>query len=363
MNEGKVTAIQGWPEPTTVKETQAFLGFANFYWKFIWNYSKIVEPLTKLTRKDQKFEWKKEQQKAFDLLKQKFCEAPVLGIFDPEKPIFIETDASDFAIGACINQPDEQGRLHPIAFYSRKMTPPELNYNIHDKELLAIMAAVKEWRHYLEGAKHQVVIYCDHKNLAYFTTSKELTQRQEPLTGITYNAILVIVDRLTKYAYFLPYKKSSNAEELAYTFLQIIFGNHGMPEEFVSDRDKLFTSGFWQTLTRQLGSKHKLSTTAHPQTDGQTERMNQTLEQYLRCYINYQQDNWVELLPMAQFAYNSAKNETTQESPFYANYGFEPSAYQELKPDKVLAQKGILRADQLRELHQQLNLDIQFIAY
>ncbi|KAL2005961.1 hypothetical protein VTN00DRAFT_9615 [Thermoascus crustaceus] len=146
--------------------------------KFIWNYSKIVEPLTKLTRKDQKFEWKKEQQKAFDLLKQKFCEAPVLGIFDPEKPIFIETDASDFAIGACINQPDEQGRLHPIAFYSRKMTPPELNYNIHDKELLAIMAAVKEWQHYLEGAKHQVVIYCDHKNLAYFTTSKELTRRQ-----------------------------------------------------------------------------------------------------------------------------------------------------------------------------------------
>ncbi|KAL2005341.1 hypothetical protein VTN00DRAFT_2552 [Thermoascus crustaceus] len=115
-----------------------------------------------------------------------------------------------------------------------------------------------------------------------------------------------------------------------------------MPEEFVSNRDKLFTSGFWQTLTHQLGTKHKLSTTAHPQTDGQTEQMNQTLEQYLRCYINYQQDNWVELLPMAQFAYNSAKNETTQESLFYANYGFEPSAYQEPKPDRVLAQKGIL---------------------
>ncbi|KAL2004781.1 hypothetical protein VTN00DRAFT_3309 [Thermoascus crustaceus] len=168
----------------------------------------------------------------------------------------------------------------------------------------------------------------------------DLPASKEPLTGIIYDSILVIVDRLTKYTYFLPYKKSSNVEELAYTFLQIIFGNHGMPEEF-----------------------HKLSTTAHPQTDGQTEWMNQTLEQYLRCYINYQQDNWVELLPMAQFTYNSAKNETTQELLFYANYGFEPSAYQELKPDKVLAQKGILRADQLQELHQQLNLDIQFIAY
>ncbi|KAL2004475.1 hypothetical protein VTN00DRAFT_3477 [Thermoascus crustaceus] len=102
---------------------------------------------------------------------------------------------------------------------------------------------------------------------------------------------------------------------------------------------------------------------SHPQTDGQTERMNQTLEQYLCCYINDQQDNWVELLPLAQFAYNSAKNETIQESPFYANYGFEPTAYQEPIPSQVLAQKGILRAYQLKELHQQLSLNIQFIAY
>jgi len=116
-------------------------------------------------------------------------------------------------------------------------------------------------------------------------------------------------------------------------------------------------------LDSAIGSKHKLSTTAHPQTDGQTERTNQTLEQYLRCYINYQQDNWVELLPLAQFAYNSAKTEATQESPFYANYGLEPTAYQEPIPGKILAQKGILKADQLKELHRQLSLDNQFIAY
>jgi len=128
-------------------------------------------------------------------------------------------------------------------------------------------------------------------------------------------------------------------------------GNHGLPDEIVSDRDKLVTSKFWQSLTRQLGSKHKLSTTAHPQTDGQTEQTNQTLEQYLCCYINYQQNNWVELLPLAQFAYNSVKTEATQESPFYANYGFEPTAYQEPIPGKILAQKGILKADQLKELH------------
>ena len=90
----------------------------------------------------------------------------------------METDASDYAIEACLNQPDKEERLHPVAYYSRKMTPPELNYNIHDKELLAIVAALKEWRHYLEGVKHQTLIYCDHKNLVHFTTTKELTQRQ-----------------------------------------------------------------------------------------------------------------------------------------------------------------------------------------
>ncbi|KAL2012658.1 hypothetical protein VTN00DRAFT_183 [Thermoascus crustaceus] len=109
MNEEKVAAIKGWPALTTVKEAQSFLGFTNFYHKFIWNYSKIVELLMKLTQKDQKFEWGSTQQEAFDLLKQKFCEAPVLGIFDPEKPIFMETDASDFTIGACISQSDKQG--------------------------------------------------------------------------------------------------------------------------------------------------------------------------------------------------------------------------------------------------------------
>ena len=140
-------------------------------------------------------------------------------------------------------------------------------------------------------------------------------------------------------------------------------GNHSLPDKIVSDRDKLVTSKFWQSLTWQLGSKHKLSTTAHLQTDGQTEWINQTLEQYLHCYINYQQNNWVELLPLAQFAYNSIKMEAIQESPFYANYRFEPTAYQEPISGKILAQKGILKVDQLKKLHWQLSLDIQFITY
>ena len=191
----------------------------------------------------------------------------------------------------------------------------------------------------------------------------DLPELQEPLIKVKYDSILVIVDRLTKYAYFLPYWKTVNIDDLVYTFLWVIVGNHSLPDKIVSDRDKLVTSKFWQFLTWQLGFKHKLSTTAHPQTDGQTKQTNQTLEQYLHCYINYQQNNWVELLSLAQFAYNSAKTKATQESSFYANYRFEPTAYQEPISGKILAQKGILKADQLKKLHWQLSLDVQFIAY
>lgn len=115
-----------------------------------------------------------------------------------------------------------------------------------------------------------------------------LPESEEPLTKVKYNSILIIIDRLTKYAYFLPYQKTANIDNLIYIFLQIIVGNHSLPDKIVSDRDKLVTSKFWQFLTQQLGSKYKLSTIAHPQTDRQTEQINQTLKQYLCCYINYQ---------------------------------------------------------------------------
>ena len=115
----------------------------------------------------------------------------------------------------------------------------------------------------------------------------KLPASKDPVTGSKFESILVITDRLTKYAYFIPYRETSTAEHLAYTFIRVILANHGMPEEIISDRDKLFTSKFWRSLMDQLSTKHKLATAYHPQTDGQTERINQTLEQYLRCYIDY----------------------------------------------------------------------------
>jgi transposase InsO family protein len=96
----------------------------------------------------------------------------------------------------------------------------------------------------------------------------------------------VIIERLTSYTYIILYKEASDIEELAYIFQRNIMSHHSLPREIISDRDKLFISQFWQSLMDQMGTKHKLSTSYHPQIDEKTERTNQTIKQYLRCYVN-----------------------------------------------------------------------------
>jgi hypothetical protein len=190
----------------------------------------------------------------------------------------------------------------------------------------------------------------------------KLPLSREDWTGQEYDSILVITDRLTKYAYMIPYRESGTAKDLSRVFLREIIANHGTPEEIISDRDKLFTSKFWTTLMALLGTKRRMSTAFHPQTDGQTERINQTMEAYLRCYVNYKQNNWVELLPLAQFAYNSAESDGTGVSPFFANYGYNPTAYRTPLDDTKNAQEAIVKVEELRTLQQELATDIKFIA-
>jgi hypothetical protein len=462
----------------------------------------------------------------------------------------VETDASDFALGAVLSQIQETKRLHPVAYHSRKFKPAEINYDVHDKEMLAIVTAFKEWEHMLKSVADEITVYTDHKNLEYFATSKVLTRRQarwaehlaefnfkviyrpgekntkadvlsrrwdyaikeggeaspvsffkagqyvasavngvfedttegtvvlssvaiaaaketelsstflellrqagekdpewratrdavlrkdenvaeefevkdgllyyenrwvipddsalklrilrenhdskvaghfgqfktsermkqnffwpkmdqevrdyvrscdicqrdkvsrhkrygllqpleipyRPWTSISmdfitalpesdgFTQIWVIVDRLTKMAHFIPLKTEEEApvKELAVTFAKEIWRLHGLPSDIVSDRDTRFTSHFWQELTSHLGIQLSMSTAFHPQADGQTERINAVLEQYLRHFCGFQQDDWAELLPLAEHAYNTAVSETTKMSPFFANYGYQP---------------------------------------
>ncbi|KAH8144565.1 uncharacterized protein LAJ45_11399 [Morchella importuna] len=121
-----------------------------------------------------------------------------------------------------------------------------------------------------------------------------------------------------------PHQRHADAAELARLFLQHVWTSHGLPKDIVSDRGTTFTSQFWRTLCNQLDIKPRFSTAFHPQTDGQTERVNAIMEQYLRGYVNYQQDNWSEFLPLAEFAHNNATTEPLGVSPFFANYGYNP---------------------------------------
>lgn len=142
--------------------------------------------------------------------------------------------------------------------------------------------------------------------------------------GTAFDSILVVVDRYTKYARYIPVKKTITAEELAVVFEKHILTTFGAPDGIVSDRGSVFTSHFWSALCYHMKINRKLSTAFHPQTDGQTERQNQELEHYLRCFCTYHQDDWYELLPRAQFAYNNSIHSTLNQTPAFALMGYHP---------------------------------------
>ena len=180
ISKKKVESILSWKAPRSVKDLQIFIGFANFYRRFIANFSKACKPITDTlkTKGDKKlWSWGPEQDKAFEELKQRFTSAPILGHFYPNRKTVIQTDVSDFALG-CILSQDLGKRLHPVALHSRKLNDAERNFKIHDKELLAILEAFREWKHYLLGADEPVTVYTDHQNLQYFLPTKVWNLRQ-----------------------------------------------------------------------------------------------------------------------------------------------------------------------------------------
>ena len=178
MDPVKLKAIQDWPLPRTVKDVQKFLGFCNFYRQFVKDYSQIARPLFNLTKKGEPWNWTTNCNTAFETLRQTMITSPVLMLPDHEKPFTLITDASDYTTGAILEQKDALGRSHPIAYFSKSLQPAERNYEIHDKELLAIIHALKHFRHYIQGSPHVTTILSDHANLKYFTTKQTLTRRQ-----------------------------------------------------------------------------------------------------------------------------------------------------------------------------------------
>ena len=175
----KIQTIMDWSVPTTRKELQSFLGFANFYRRFIRNYSGVAEPLTRLTSPSKPFIWSQAAHTAFQSLKERFTSAPVLLQPDHKRQFIVEVDASDTGLGAVLSQRSASDqKVHPCAFFSRRYLPAEENYDIGNRELLAVVAALEEWRHYLEGAEQPFTIWTDHKNLTFIRATKRLNGRQ-----------------------------------------------------------------------------------------------------------------------------------------------------------------------------------------
>ncbi|KAI3220470.1 hypothetical protein DTO012A9_10171 [Penicillium roqueforti] len=544
----KIAVIRNWKTPSTIKGIQSFLGFCNFYRRFIKDYSFLSKPLHRLTRHDIAYEWSPDCEQAFIQLKHKLTTAPILRHYNPDLQTRVETDASNGVIGAVLSQYHEADDFwHPIAFFSKTMQPAELNYEIRDKELLAIIRALQEWRPELEGLSRteRFEILTDHQSLEYFMTARQMNQRQvrwseflsqfhfvikyrpgkrniiadvlsrkespctdvsrhltllpkecfgeetksipeiemsplqtesvqdteppplpvettqnlditervqlanrqspeleafrqtagqetdprwvvrdglllfedrlevpdegdlrarlldeihrQPLTahpGIEklkklvatryhwpgwvtdvkryvdnclvckrtktwrdrtpgllhplpiperpwqhlsmdfrsfpkdrhgYDAVFVIVDRLSKRPISIPCYKDTNAKQMARLFMDNVIRITGIPETIVSDRGGQFISEFWTEFCRILGIKRKLSTVYHPQTDGQSEIANQFMAQRLRPYIEYNQDDWSEYLPMVDFAASILPQDTTKRSPFFVERGYEPA--------------------------------------
>ena len=197
MDPGKVKGVTDWPTPKGHKELQGFLGFLNFYRRFIENFSKVAHPLNALTSEKLPFEWTAECQMAFEQLKEKITTAPALWMPNDDDPFHITTDGSGIGIGAILSQ-QQNDRWHPIAFISCLLNDAERNYHATDLEMAAIIFALKEWHQYLLDAKYPFTILMDHKNLEYFTKPQDLSRRQAHWNQILQEYHYVIQHRLGK---------------------------------------------------------------------------------------------------------------------------------------------------------------------
>ncbi|GKA64887.1 putative reverse transcriptase domain-containing protein [Tanacetum coccineum] len=370
VDPSKIEAVNNWASPTTPTEIRQFLGLAGYYRRFIKYFSKITKSLTELTQKNKKYIWGENHESAFQLLKQKLCEAPILALPEGNNDFVVYCDASLQGLGAMLMQKEKF-----IAYASRQLKPHEENYTTHDLELGAVVFALKIWRHCLYGTK--CTVFSDHKILQHILDQEELNMRQrrwlelladydceihyhprkadvvadalsrkeqiEPLrpnmkaiiaeyigkcltcsrvkaecqkpsglliqpeiptwkweritmdfvtklpkTSSGHDTIWVIVDRLTKSAYFIPTRATDSMETLTRLYIKEIVSRHGVSISIISDHDSHFTSRFWQSMQNALGTQLDMSMAYHLETGGQSERTIQTLKDMLRaCVIDF----------------------------------------------------------------------------
>jgi hypothetical protein len=179
MDPVKIAGVAEWPTPKSKKEVQSSLGFANFYQRFIADFLHHAQALFNLTKNDIKFKRGTREKEAFKGIKTAVTSTPVLILPNHDQLYHIKADISGFVTGVVLSQlSSEDNKWHPVVFLSKSLSEIERNYQIYDMEMLTIIRALKEWRHYLEGVKHPIEILTDHKNLEYFRVVQKLNQRQ-----------------------------------------------------------------------------------------------------------------------------------------------------------------------------------------
>nr|XP_031857102.1 uncharacterized protein CI109_007532 [Kwoniella shandongensis]KAA5524173.1 hypothetical protein CI109_007532 [Kwoniella shandongensis] len=194
-------------------------------------------------------------------------------------------------------------------------------------------------------------------NLPWSAISMDFVEELPKSKG--YNSILVVVDRLTKWAVFIPTTTKLTALGCVDLIVDNIITQHGLPSSIVSDRGSKFTSRVWDGVCKSLGIKASLSTAWHPQTDGQTERVNQVLEQYLRIFTSYKQDNWSSLLSLASFSYNNSVHSAIKMSPFFANYGYDPRWVDQIIEGASHLESVVMKVKSLQEVHELCKQNIE----
>ena len=551
MQQEKVKAILEWPTPTKHEDIAGFRGLAGYYRQYVERFSDRMKPLNEaIARKE--FIWGGEEARAFEDIKNAYRDEQILILIDLEKQIYVHADASDYALGSEISQMDENGKRRPVLFYSRKLTPAEMNYSTADKELLAIVQTMKKFQHYLRGTKYPVIVKSDHRNLRTFMTTKELNARQarwaeelssydfviehikgkentvadalsrrpdyqearqinrttqifkenkdklimnkdiqlrmitieqsdeidkkiqeltdtdnrhpelqkgedgfkrfkglilvpreieqqliaryhddireghpgeartvekiqrnyyfpgmirkvrkfitacdkcqknkpihtktpgklhpgitpeRPWQHITIDFVdkpkarsitnkevmdqtMVIVDRFSKQTVLVPSRKNYTAREVFHILWERIFSVFGIPETITSDLDKIFRSKEWMSLVKDIGIIQILSTANHQQTDGQSERKIQEIQALLRNYLDYEQTNWLELLPVMQYALNDAISATTKVTPNFAVFGTTRKQGWDVPTDQELP-----LSTRMKTYHQNIGLEHQW---
>ncbi|KAK1618755.1 hypothetical protein QYE76_024272 [Lolium multiflorum] len=365
VDPAKIKTVAEWKVPTTQTEVRAFLGLAGYYRRFVEGFSSIARPMTQLLKKDKKFDWTDKCEESFQKLKARLTTAPILIMPDITKPFDVYCDASKIGLGCVLMQ---GGKV--ISYLSRQLKQHEQNYPTHDLELAAVVLALKfgvitSWeahdtlysihpggtkmyqdlkeQFWWHGMKREIGSYiakCDicqrvkaeHQRPAGLLQPLQIPEWKWDSVGMDFitglpksskgnDSIWVVVDRLTKVAHFIPVKTTYQGPKLAELYISRIVTLHGTPKSIVSDRGSQFTSRFWQKVHEGLGTRLNFSTAYHPQTDGQTERVNQILEDMLRACVLEYGSKWEDCLPYAEFSYNNSYQASLQMAPFEALYG------------------------------------------